>query len=148
VIPNQVFIGCPWKTIRAKYEQVIGKLQKSYPLSYTVVGRKQQQDAEDLLAVIKDKLLTSSYAIFDATGGNANVSLEYGLAEAEDIPRLLYLCTHGAARRSTKDQPIISDLAGKRRMQYTGKKDCNPYSAVFPSSIAIPFGLSASCAQD
>ncbi|TAK10028.1 hypothetical protein EPO44_00545 [bacterium] len=118
VVPNQVFIGCPWKTIRPKYERVVGKLGKSYPLSYVIVGRDKEQNAEDLLTVIRDKLLTSSHAIFDATGGNANVSLEYGLAEAEDIPRVLYLCTHGAAKRSSTDQPIISDLAGKQRMQY------------------------------
>ncbi len=118
VIPNQVFIGCPWKTIRAKYERVIGKLRKSFPLSYVIVGRDEDQDAEDLLAIIKTKLLSSSHAIFDASGGNANVSLEYGLAESEDLPRMLYFCTHGAARSSGKDHPIIADLAGKRRMQY------------------------------
>lgn len=118
VIPNQIFIGCPWKNIRGKYERVIGKLTKSFPLSYVIVGRDEEQDAEDLLAIIKTKLLSSSHAIFDATDGNANVSLEYGLAEAEDLPRVLYLCTHGASRRISKDHPIISDLAGKRRMQY------------------------------
>jgi hypothetical protein len=119
VIPNQVFIGCPWKTIRAKYERVIGNLKKSVPLSFVIVGRDEDQDAEDLLAVIKNKLLSSSHAIFDASGGNANVSLEYGLAESEDLPRTLYFCTHGAAKSSGKDHPIIADLAGKRRMQYT-----------------------------
>jgi len=118
VVPNQVFIGCPWKTIRPKYDRVIAKLKKSFPLAYVIVGRDQDQDAEDLLAVIKSKLLSSSHAIFDATGGNANVSLEYGLAESEDLPRMLYFSTHAASRHIGKDHPIIADLAGKRRMQY------------------------------
>jgi hypothetical protein len=87
-------------------------------LSFVIVGRNDKQDAEDLLEVIKDRVAGSSYAIFDATGGNANVSLEYGYAEALDIPRVLYLSTHGATRRTSADAPIIADLAGKRRNQY------------------------------
>lgn len=118
-VPNQVFVGLPWKTVRPKYERVIARLRVAFPLSYVIVGRDDEQDAEDLLAVIKDKLFSSSHAIFDATDGNANVSLEYGLAEAKGIPRTLYLCTHGRGSATRKDRPIISDLAGKRRMPYT-----------------------------
>jgi hypothetical protein len=88
------------------------------PLSFVIVGRNDKQDAEDLFEVIKERIGSSSYAIFDATGGNANVSLEYGYAEAVDLPRALYVSTHGAARRASSDAPIIADLAGKRRNQY------------------------------
>jgi hypothetical protein len=38
IIPNQVFVGCPWKTIRPKYERAIAKLRKSSPLSFIIVG--------------------------------------------------------------------------------------------------------------
>jgi hypothetical protein len=55
--------------------------------------------------------------IFDASGGNANVSLEYGYAEALDIPRVLYLSTRGRRTTTAADPPIIADLAGKRRNQ-------------------------------
>ena len=115
LIPNQVFLGCPWKTVRPKYERTVAKLAKKYPLSFVIVGRDEEQNAEELLSVIMAKLLSSSHAVFDATGGNANVSLEYGIAEAEGLPRSLYLCTHGAAVGTAADHPIISDLAGKRR---------------------------------
>ncbi len=118
-IANQIFIGCPWKTLRKKYERAIDSLKRRYPISFVIVGRDDGQDAEDLLAIIKGRLLTSSYAIFDATGGNANVSLEYGFAEANEIPRALYLCTHAASTKASKDSAIISDLAGKRRNHYT-----------------------------
>jgi len=91
VIPNQVFIGCPWKTVRSKYQEAVPSLKNRFPLSFVIVGRDQDQDAEDLLSVIKGKLQTSTYAIFDATGGNANVSLEYGYSEAIELPRTLYL---------------------------------------------------------
>lgn len=117
-IANQVFLGMPWKLVRPKYERTIDKLKKSFPLSFIIVGRDESQDAEDLLEVIKRKLVTSSYAIFDATGGNANVSYEYGFAEAMDIPRALYLSDHQHAKKATKESPIISDLAGKKQNRY------------------------------
>lgn len=122
VIPNRVFVGCPYKTIRPKYERVIDQLRKTYPLSFVIVGRDEKQDVVDLLDSIKAALLTSSYAIFDATGGNANVSLEYGFAEANDIPRALYLSTHAASKKA-KDPPIIADLAGKKRNHYVLEPD-------------------------
>jgi hypothetical protein len=116
-IPNQVFVGLTWKNIRSKYEKVISKLHSSFPISFTIVGRNQNHDADDLLEIIKDKITSSSYAIFDATDGNANVSLEYGFAEALDLPRALYLSDRKRGI-STAMQPIISDLAGKRRLHY------------------------------
>jgi hypothetical protein len=119
VIPNQVFLGVPWKTVRPKYERIIQKLKKSHPISFVIVGRDANQDAEDLLEVIKRRLLTSSYAIFDATGGNANVSLEFGFADAHDIPRALYLSVHRASSRASKESPIIADLAGKKQNRYS-----------------------------
>jgi hypothetical protein len=121
VIPNQVFIGLPWKNVRATYERVIDRLHLTYPISFVIVGREDGQDAEDLLEVIKDRVQSSTFAIFDATDGNANVSLEYGYAEALDIKRALYV---SARKRfaGRADSPIISDLAGKRRNQYKTKK--------------------------
>lgn len=117
-VPNQVFLGVPWKTVRPKYERITEKLRKTFPLSFVIVGRDQSQDAEDLLQVIKQHLQTSSYAVFDATGGNANVSLEFGFADALDIPRALYLSTHAASKRASKESPIIADLAGKKQNRY------------------------------
>src|SRR5712692_8607564 len=114
-IPNQVFLGLPWKTVRPKYERLVEKLRKTYPLAFVIVGREENQDAEDLLEVIKKRILTCSYAIFDATGGNANVSLEFGFADANDVPRALYLSTHKAAKAASRESPIIADLAGKKQ---------------------------------
>lgn len=121
IIPNQVFIGLPWKNVRTRYERAIDRLANTSPLSFVIVGRSDDQDAADLLEVIKGKLEGSSYAIFDATWGNANVSLEYGYAEAKNIPRALYYSTHKASRKA-QDSAIISDLAGKKRNQYKTEK--------------------------
>ena len=121
-IPNQIFVGLPWKNVRAKYERVIQKLETKYPLHFTIVGRNDGQDAEDLLGIIKERISTSSQAIFDATGGNANVSLEYGYAEGVDVPRSIYLSAHKSSQKSSASDPIISDLHGKRRIQYKNER--------------------------
>jgi hypothetical protein len=118
VIANQVFLAVPWKGARPKYERCVDYFRSRSPLSFVIVGRSGEQDAEDLFEVIKERLDSSSYAVFDATGGNANVSLEYGYAEAHDIRRVLYVSTHGRANKTSADPPIIADLAGKVRNQY------------------------------
>jgi hypothetical protein len=121
-IPNQVFVGLPWKTVRPKYDRIIAKLEKSYPVFFTLVGRNDGQDAQDLFELIKERISTSSYAIFDATGGNANVSLEYGYAEGIGVPKSLFLSAHKASHKSSAASPIISDLHGQRRVQYKTEK--------------------------
>jgi hypothetical protein len=120
-IANRVFIGCPWKTVKAKYERAIDKAQSKYPLSFILIGKETDQSAEDLLSVIQKLLFSSSEAIFDATGGNANVSLEYGMAIAKPIKSTLYLSSN---KRSSNagDSPIISDIAGRRRKHYSNER--------------------------
>lgn len=120
-IPNQVFVGLPWKNVRARYERVLSRLELRFPLHFTIVGRNDGQSAEDLFEIIKTRISESSVAIFDATGGNPNVSLEYGYAEGLEIDRVIYVSTHKAAS-STAGSPIISDLGGKRRVQYKTEK--------------------------
>src|SRR2546428_13720946 len=90
-IANQVFLGLPWKNVRARYERLIRRLEIKFPLHFTIVGRNDGQSAEDLFEIIKNRISLSSVALFDATGGNANVSLEYGYAEGMGIDRVIYV---------------------------------------------------------
>jgi hypothetical protein len=122
VINNQIFVGLPWKTVKPKYERAITKLEKKYPLYLTIVGRDDGQDAVNLFEVIKTRISTSSEAIFDATGGNPNVSLEYGYAEGLNIKKTIFVSHHGAAKKPNPNSPIISDLAGQRRVPYKTEK--------------------------
>jgi hypothetical protein len=144
-IPNQVFVGLPWKNVRPRYERIISKLEAKYPLHFTIVGRNDGQDAGDLLEIIKQRISSSSYAIFDATGGNANVSLEFGYAEGIEVQRAIYLSAHKSAQKSLAGDPIISDLYGQRRVQYKNEatlskelhKFCraHPYTARFEKAL-------------
>ncbi|MEJ0028116.1 MAG: hypothetical protein WDN01_18980 [Rhizomicrobium sp.] len=117
-IANQIFIGCPWKTVRPKYITITERFSKKYPVSFIIVGKEKEHSAEDLLGLIKGKLESSSGAIFDVSGGNANVSLEFGYAEAMGVQSALYLNTHQMGTRRGGGAAIISDLAGKRRREY------------------------------
>ncbi len=121
IIPNQVFVGLPWKNVRPKYDRIVRDLEKKYPLYFTIVGRDDGQDAKDLFDLIKRRIESSSYAIFDATGGNSNVSLEYGYAEGIDVPRIIYLSARKSPNVASSSGPIISDLGGKLRVQYKTK---------------------------
>lgn len=122
VIPNQVFIGCRWTPERKKYIDIVDRMALSFPISFIIIGKERSpQEAIELLDLIKEKLASSSYAIFDATGGNANVSLEYGYAEGSSIPNAIYLSEHEASKRGGQNS-IISDLAGKKRNVYKNVK--------------------------
>lgn len=115
--PNQVFVGLPWRTVKPKYERCIARLHRRLPVYFHIVGSRDSQDAEDLLQRIKHAIDSSTYAVFDATGANANVALEFGYAEATSLGRALYLSDH---RRSIPagQSAIISDLAGKKQNRY------------------------------
>jgi len=149
-IRNQIFIGCPWRGILPKYEAALPDVRKKYPISFVIVGRRDTQDTKDLFELIKQRILGSSYSVFDATGGNANVSLEYGFAEAVGAPRALYSCTHRATRAAAnQDTAIISDLAGKTRNHYSQSNDLknllgvlcrdHPYTKHFEKFLVTKF---------
>jgi hypothetical protein len=129
-IPNQVFVGLPWKNVRARYQRVLTRLELRFPLHFTIVGKDDGQSAEDLFEIIKTRISESSVGIFDATGGNPNVSLEYGYAEGLEIDRVIYVSTHKAAT-SSAGSPIISDLGGKRRVQYKTEKSLKSHLETF-----------------
>jgi hypothetical protein len=122
VIPNKVFIGCPWRVVRPKFLKIVEKHEHSFPLYFVLIGRESDQSAEELLGLIKRNLLSSTAAIFDVTYGNPNVSLEYGIADASDIDKVLYLNVHKGNRTSSEDSSIIADLAGQKRKQYKNEQ--------------------------
>jgi len=120
-VPNSVFIGCPWRIVRPKYERCAKQLDKRFPLAVLLIDSARTPDAQQLFTLIKERLAESSLALFDVTGGNANVSLEFGLAEGYGVSRRLLLSTHRASRRAG-DAPIIADLAGATRLNTRARR--------------------------
>lgn len=119
--PHVVFVGCPWRTIRPKYEKIFNRrtFKRRFPLSFVIVGRDGNQRAEDLFAEIKRRIDSSSCAILDVSGGNANVALEFGYAVGKDVKAFVFVNEHAQyARRGGPATAIISDLSGMRRNPY------------------------------
>lgn len=145
VIPNQVFIGCPWKNVRKKYVDIREEMRKKFPIHFVIIGSETGHSAEDLLNFIKSRLESSSSAIFDVSGGNPNVSLEFGYAEGRNIESALYISTHGRAGRPIS--AIISDLAGKRRKEYKNENSLTrliaEFSKIHPYTIKFEKAMKA-----
>jgi hypothetical protein len=118
-------VGCPWRTIRPKYERIFKKktFKRRFPLAFTIVGRDGNQRADDLFAEIKRQIDTCSVAIFDVSGGNANVSLEFGYAQGLDVQCYVFVNEHRQFSKDLKpSQAIISDLSGVRRNPYKNEQ--------------------------
>lgn len=121
VKPQLVFVGCPWRTIRPKYERIFNKktFKRRFPLAFVIIGRDGNQRAEDLFAEIKRQIDSASVAIFDVSGGNANVALEFGYAQGLEVPSYVFVNVHGQfARAPDVRAALISDLSGVRRNPY------------------------------
>ena len=95
--PIQAFIGPPWKNVRPKHDRIIRKLEKKYPLHFTIVGRDDGQEATALFEVIKSRIEIFKLRPFDATGIDANLSLEYGSTEGIALPRATFRGAPGGA---------------------------------------------------
>jgi hypothetical protein len=83
---------------------------------------------DDLLRHITGLIKDSAGCIFDATGGNPNVSLEVGIAHALPVDFALTLYTRRPRRRASaavdsavaapEVKAIIADLQGRLRVEY------------------------------
>jgi len=119
-IANRIFLGYAWKTYRAYWETRVAEWHKKYPVHFMALGRESGQPAAELLAKILDALERSSCAFLDASGGNPNVSLEYGYAKSVFAESDVYLfLDQNSTVSSAAGAPIISDLAGTVANQYT-----------------------------
>lgn len=119
IIPNRIFLAYQWYIYRDIYEPVCRELHKVYPIYFYAVGRPKGQPAEALLEKIKNILLTSTAAVFDASKGNANVSLEYGMAVfVPNLQSYLFVDEHTLPNHINVGTPIIADLAGSTQNRW------------------------------
>jgi hypothetical protein len=118
VVANQIFLGYPWDPYKTMWETLVQQLHKKYPVHFLAVGREAGQPATQLLVNIMSALDSSSTAVFDASTGNANVSLEYGYFRATRGETSAYLFIDEDAKLPAGKTPIISDLAGAVANKY------------------------------
>jgi hypothetical protein len=82
IIANRIFVGYPWDPYKTMWENLAADIHKKFPVHLLAVGRAKGQPATQLLANIMKALDSASVAMFDASTGNPNVSLEYGYFRA------------------------------------------------------------------
>ena len=127
--PYQVFVGCPFaREIRSSYDRLKKEIEAETPLSVVLADTVGISSSNYLLDSITTLIRESASCIFDATGGNANVSLEVGIAHTAPVDFVLTMRTRKASSRAPQreaGQPgvrevrsIISDLQGKNRIEY------------------------------
>ena len=127
--PYQIFIGCPFaREVRSSYDRLKREVDLETPLSLVLADTVGISSSNYLLESITTLIRESVSCIFDATGGNANVSLEVGIAHTVPVDFLLTMRTRKpsaktevreAGQPGTREvRTIISDLQGKNRIEY------------------------------
>ncbi len=131
---HQVFIGCPYTPrFRKTYGRLKRELEAETPLQFVLADSAAISSRDTLLEHITGLIHESAGCLFDASGGNPNVSLEVGIAHALGADFLLTLNTRSAAARrrgksaasgkrgtaaGDRSRPIIADLQGRNRIEY------------------------------
>lgn len=119
IVPNRIFLAYQWVNYRTHYEKLCAELHKSYPVYFYAIGRPKGVPAEALLDKIKNVMLSSTAAVFDASRGNPNVSLEYGLAHfIPNLQQYLLIEQNTLPNQVNVGTPIIADLAGAAHNQW------------------------------
>lgn len=125
--PEQVFIGCPFRSpVRRMYDRLKSDLEARSPLHIVLADTTTISSTDYLLEHITRLIRDSAACLFDATGGNPNVSLEVGIAHALPVDFLLCLSTRKPPASRAKPlrgaadggRPIIADLQGRNRIEY------------------------------
>ncbi len=125
---HQVFVGCPFlHAVRKNYDRLKSELEAETPLHIVLADTAAVSSTDYLLEHITNLIRESAACLFDATGGNPNVSLEVGIAHTMPADFLLALYTRKARAQQTFEKElrqagevkaIISDLQGKNRVEY------------------------------
>ena len=137
---QQIFLGCPYRpAFRRTYQRLKRELEAESPLQLVLADTAAITSRDTLLGHITDLIRESGGCIFDASGGNPNVSLEVGVAHALGADFMLTLNTRstsaasrrkraahrgperapgGGKREADRAKPIIADLQGRNRIEY------------------------------
>jgi hypothetical protein len=111
---REVFVAYPWNLYsnRATYKKAYTKLQK--PLAVKFVFAEERISSGHVLEKISEMIEKAAFGIYDVSGWNPNVTLEYGMA------RGLGAVTFIAFNPDKTDvDDVPTDVKGYDRLQYT-----------------------------
>ncbi len=112
-MPNRkhpsVFVACPYQPAKT-YRNLVKALDR-LPIEFHYAD--SAVETKYLLNRVRDYIAGTDFSFFDITGWNANVTLEFGLAEGL---RKEYYILFKPGRGAKKEPP--ADLKGLQRFQY------------------------------
>ena len=132
---NFVFMGYPYTPPLAKddYARVVKDLQEELPIRFWYF--LDEVTTYELMRKIWRSILRADLAVFDTSGGNANVAFELGLAVAID-KRCMTVLKHG------EHNPLGSaDLGYSERMEYTSATTLKERLRTFVTAKSTALGL-------
>jgi len=108
---STVFVGYPWSPYdRDDYKRRYRSVEQKHGVQF--VFAEDRLTSDHLIAKIEAMMITADFCIFDLTGLNPNVALEYGLA------RGLRLECYIAFNARVGERDVPSDLKGLDSLRY------------------------------
>jgi hypothetical protein len=116
--PREVFVAYPWTLYanRAAYKRAYTKLQKA--LSVKFIFAEERISSGHVLEKIAEMIEKTAFGIYDVSGWNPNVTLEYGMARGQGAVTFI---AFNPEKTDVGDVP--TDVKGYDRLQYTDFDD-------------------------
>ena len=111
---RDVFVAYPWTLYsnREAYKRAYTKLQK--PLAVRFVFAEERISSGHVLEKIAEMIEQAAFGIYDVSGWNPNVTLEYGMARG--IGAVTFIAFNP---EKTDIEDVPTDVRGFDRLQYT-----------------------------
>ncbi|MFF7171631.1 hypothetical protein [Streptomyces pseudovenezuelae] len=115
-----IFVAYPWSSVRpsrAEYKKALKDVEKGFQVRFQFA--EQSLTSGTVLDKIRGMIDSAAFGIYDLTGFNPNVTLEYGLALG--MGRKAFIAFNPTVTPTAKDVP--SDVRGWDRFEYGDLND-------------------------
>lgn len=111
---REVFVAYPWTLYsnRASYKRAFTKLQKALAVKF--IFAEERISSGHVLEKIAEMIEQAAFGIYDVSGWNPNVTLEYGMARG--LGAITFIAFNPD---KTKIGDVPTDVRGYDRLQYT-----------------------------
>ena len=117
---RRIFVAYPWNLYddRDTYKRIYTDLER--PLDVQFVFAEQRFSDGHVLDKVMTMIRTAAFGIYDVSGWNPNVTLEYGMARG--LSSRAFIAFNPA---KTNREEVPADVRGYDRLQYTSFDDLN-----------------------
>lgn len=129
---REIFVAYPWALYerRASYKQAYTSMEAALKVKF--VFAEQRVSSGHVLTKIRDMIEQAAFGVYDVSGWNANVTMEYGMALG--MGRKTFIAFNPA---KTELGDVPSDVRGYDRLQY---RDLEELTAKVESLVVQELG--------